>query len=159
MIHEAWSNTSRFKYLKTISQTKVFRRNMLWVVTMLRLHNLNKKIRIIYMYMPKETLFSRCLFIYRTNISLSEAFLSTLSLFHYHFFFFTYFFAETFTIGGNALGSPCQFPFKYGDKWYAECTLDGRSDGQIWCATVTDYNNDKKWGFCPTRCKRTLIYW
>ncbi|KAM7369802.1 hypothetical protein PAMP_011093 [Pampus punctatissimus] len=56
-----------------------------------------------------------------------------------------------FTIGGNAFGSPCQFPFKFSEKWYSECTKDGRADGQLWCATETDYNKDKKWGFCPTK--------
>uniref|UniRef100_A0A8B9LTS7 Mannose receptor, C type 1a n=1 Tax=Astyanax mexicanus TaxID=7994 RepID=A0A8B9LTS7_ASTMX len=66
---------------------------------------------------------------------------------------------EIFTIGGNAFGSPCQFPFMFGDKWYAECTLEGRSDGQPWCATETDYKKSKKWGFCPTQCKTTLTCW
>lgn len=59
-------------------------------------------------------------------------------------------FQEMFTIGGNAFGAPCQFPFKFNSKWYAECTKDGRTDGLLWCATETDYNKDKKWGFCPT---------
>ncbi|KAL1006843.1 hypothetical protein UPYG_G00077910 [Umbra pygmaea] len=58
---------------------------------------------------------------------------------------------EVFTIGGNAFGSPCQFPFKFQEKWYAECTLVGRSDGHLWCATETEYDKDKKWGFCPTK--------
>ncbi|KAM4606060.1 macrophage mannose receptor 1 [Polymixia lowei] len=57
---------------------------------------------------------------------------------------------EIFTIGGNAYGRPCQFPFLFGEKWYAECVLEGRSDGHLWCATETDYNKSKKWGFCPT---------
>ncbi|KAG9348011.1 hypothetical protein JZ751_004030 [Albula glossodonta] len=57
---------------------------------------------------------------------------------------------EVFTLGGNGMGSPCMFPFKFREKWYAECTLDGRSDGHLWCATETDYDKDKKWGFCPT---------
>uniref|UniRef100_UPI0037E8EC41 macrophage mannose receptor 1 n=1 Tax=Semicossyphus pulcher TaxID=241346 RepID=UPI0037E8EC41 len=60
-------------------------------------------------------------------------------------------FQEIFTIGGNAFGGPCQFPFKFMEKWYAECTKDGRSDGQLWCATERDYDKDKKWGFCPTK--------
>ncbi|RXN15477.1 macrophage mannose receptor 1 [Labeo rohita] len=56
-----------------------------------------------------------------------------------------------YSIGGNSFGKPCQFPFKFGDKWYAECIVEGRSDGQLWCATETDYNTERKWGFCPTK--------
>ncbi|KAM6977347.1 macrophage mannose receptor 1 [Aplochiton taeniatus] len=58
---------------------------------------------------------------------------------------------EIFTIGGNSFGKPCQFPFKFGEKWFAECTKDGRSDGQLWCATETDYDKENKWGFCPNK--------
>ncbi|XP_008296580.1 macrophage mannose receptor 1 [Stegastes partitus] len=58
---------------------------------------------------------------------------------------------EIFTIGGNAFGGPCQFPFKFHEKWFSECTKEGRSDGQLWCGTETDYDKDKKWGFCPTK--------
>ncbi|XP_051524380.1 macrophage mannose receptor 1-like isoform X1 [Myxocyprinus asiaticus] len=58
---------------------------------------------------------------------------------------------EIYTIGGNSFGKPCQFPFKFGEKWHAECILEGRSDGHLWCATETDYNTEKKWGFCPTK--------
>uniref|UniRef100_A0A4W6CH01 Macrophage mannose receptor 1 n=1 Tax=Lates calcarifer TaxID=8187 RepID=A0A4W6CH01_LATCA len=65
---------------------------------------------------------------------------------------------EIFTIGGNAFGGPCQFPFKFGEKWYAECTKDGRSDGQLWCATERDYGESKKWGFCPTQGKMNLSW-
>lgn len=84
--------------------------------------------------------------------NISGAFLTTLLSLSFLFC------AEVFTIGGNSLGSPCQFPFKYGEKWFAECTLEGRSDGHLWCATVTDYDKDKKWGFCPTKCKTAVIY-
>lgn len=65
--------------------------------------------------------------------------------------------SEIFTIGGNAFGSPCQFPFTFMEKWYAECTKDGRSDGQLWCATERDYNKSRKWGFCPTQSKSMLL--
>ncbi|XP_061094630.1 macrophage mannose receptor 1-like isoform X1 [Conger conger] len=58
---------------------------------------------------------------------------------------------EVFTIGGNGMGTPCMFPFKFQEKWYAECTKEGRSDGLLWCGTDTDYDKDKKWGFCPTK--------
>ncbi|KAL4001160.1 hepatocyte growth factor activator [Sarotherodon galilaeus] len=61
---------------------------------------------------------------------------------------------EIFTLGGNAFGAACQFPFKFDKKWYAECTKDGRTDGQLWCATERDYDKLGKWGFCPTRAKQ-----
>lgn len=59
--------------------------------------------------------------------------------------------SELFTIGGNAFGSPCQFPFKFGNKYFSECTKAGRTDGQLWCATETDYDKENKWGFCPSK--------
>ncbi|XP_061614123.1 macrophage mannose receptor 1 isoform X1 [Phyllopteryx taeniolatus] len=58
---------------------------------------------------------------------------------------------EIFTIGGNSFGTPCLFPFKFGEQWYSECTKAGRPDGQLWCATKSNYNSEKKWGFCPTK--------
>ncbi|XP_032407990.1 macrophage mannose receptor 1 isoform X1 [Xiphophorus hellerii] len=60
-------------------------------------------------------------------------------------------FQETITIRGNAFGAPCQFPFKFASKWYAECTTDGRTDGQLWCATEKDYDTQRKFGFCPNK--------
>uniref|UniRef100_A0A672G195 Mannose receptor C-type 1 n=1 Tax=Salarias fasciatus TaxID=181472 RepID=A0A672G195_SALFA len=60
-------------------------------------------------------------------------------------------FQEIFTLGGNSFGAPCQFPFKYGDNWYSECTKDARADGLLWCGTDRDYDKSKKWGFCPTK--------
>ncbi|XP_042586333.1 macrophage mannose receptor 1-like [Cyprinus carpio] len=58
---------------------------------------------------------------------------------------------EIYTTGGNSLGKPCQFPFKFGGKWYTECTVDGRTDGQLWCSTEKDYDTEEKWGFCPKK--------
>ncbi|MGH0154560.1 UNVERIFIED_CONTAM: hypothetical protein FKN15_027476 [Acipenser sinensis] len=60
-------------------------------------------------------------------------------------------FEDIFSIGGNSNGIPCQFPFRFEQKWYADCTKNGRSDGNLWCATTTDYDKDKKWGMCPTK--------
>uniref|UniRef100_A0A8C2IXJ0 Fibronectin type-II domain-containing protein n=1 Tax=Cyprinus carpio TaxID=7962 RepID=A0A8C2IXJ0_CYPCA len=60
-------------------------------------------------------------------------------------------FAEIYTKGGNSLGKPCHFPFKLGGKWYADCTVDGRTEGQLWCSTEKDYDTEGKWGFCPKR--------
>ncbi|KAM6133926.1 protein sel-1 homolog 1 isoform 2-T2 [Phoenicopterus ruber ruber] len=53
-------------------------------------------------------------------------------------------------IGGTADGEPCNFPFLFMEKEYAECTADGREDGRLWCATTYDYKKDQKWGFCET---------
>ncbi|XP_076021424.1 protein sel-1 homolog 1 isoform X2 [Genypterus blacodes] len=52
--------------------------------------------------------------------------------------------------GGTANGEPCIFPFLFQGKEYADCTIDGRGDGRLWCATAYDYDQEKKWGFCET---------
>lgn len=53
------------------------------------------------------------------------------------------------TVGGNADGSPCAFPFTFLGDSYDSCTTSGRSDGKMWCATTKSYDDDRKWGFCP----------
>nr|XP_033807694.1 protein sel-1 homolog 1 isoform X2 [Geotrypetes seraphini] len=53
-------------------------------------------------------------------------------------------------IGGTADGETCHFPFLFLEQEYRECTVDGREDGRLWCATTYDYKQDEKWGFCET---------
>eukprot|EP00069_Balaena_mysticetus_P009528 bmy_06251T0 len=61
-----------------------------------------------------------------------------------------------YTQDGNADGKPCVFPFTFEGRSYSACTTDGRSDGYRWCATTASYDQDKLYGFCPTRVDATV---
>uniref|UniRef100_A0A8C9XW54 Matrix metalloproteinase-9 n=1 Tax=Sander lucioperca TaxID=283035 RepID=A0A8C9XW54_SANLU len=54
-----------------------------------------------------------------------------------------------YTFGGNADGAECVFPFVFLGEEYDSCTTEGRSDGYRWCATTSNFDTDKKYGFCP----------
>lgn len=70
-----------------------------------------------------------------------------------HFFLNCHISLDTYTVRGNAEGAPCVFPFKFGNKWYADCTDAGRADGWFWCGTTADYDVDRRYGFCPLKSK------
>ncbi|KAM9248266.1 matrix metalloproteinase-9 [Dugong dugon] len=61
-----------------------------------------------------------------------------------------------YTQNGNADGKPCVFPFTFEGRSYSACTTDGRSDGHRWCATTANYDQDRLYGFCPTRADSTV---
>ncbi|XP_058143139.1 matrix metalloproteinase-9 [Dasypus novemcinctus] len=61
-----------------------------------------------------------------------------------------------YTQHGNADGKPCVFPFIFEGRSYSACTSDGRSDGYRWCAATANYDEDKVYGFCPTRVDSTV---
>uniref|UniRef100_A0A3B4X721 Phospholipase A2 receptor 1 n=1 Tax=Seriola lalandi dorsalis TaxID=1841481 RepID=A0A3B4X721_SERLL len=63
------------------------------------------------------------------------------------------------TLLGNAHGMPCAFPFKYNNKWYSECTTEGREDHLPWCATTTRYDQAERWGFCPMQDSSCEHFW
>ena len=49
------------------------------------------------------------------------------------------------TFGGNAEGRPCVLPFIYRNKVSNECV---EYENKRWCATTSNFDVDKKWGYC-----------
>ncbi|NWH57210.1 MRC1 protein, partial [Geococcyx californianus] len=58
---------------------------------------------------------------------------------------------DIYTLGGNAFGAPCVFPFKFNGKWYAECIPRSEGESSFWCATSSDFDEDQFFGNCPLK--------
>uniref|UniRef100_A0A8B9H709 Mannose receptor, C type 1b n=1 Tax=Astyanax mexicanus TaxID=7994 RepID=A0A8B9H709_ASTMX len=57
---------------------------------------------------------------------------------------------EMYTLQGNSFGRPCQFPFRYKNNWYADCTKEDSAKKRLWCAIESVYEVNELWGYCPT---------
>lgn len=57
------------------------------------------------------------------------------------------------THGGNGRGKPCKFPFFFKNRLVYNCL---RFNKKTWCATTTDYNKDKRWGYCFPKLYRDI---
>uniref|UniRef100_A0A3P8UC50 Phospholipase A2 receptor 1 n=1 Tax=Amphiprion percula TaxID=161767 RepID=A0A3P8UC50_AMPPE len=71
----------------------------------------------------------------------------------------SYPYEDIHTLLGNAHGMACAFPFKYNNKWYSECTTEGREDHLQWCSTTARYDEAERWGFCPVQDSSCERFW
>ena len=54
-------------------------------------------------------------------------------------------------------GKCCVFPFEYNGKQYNDCTVDG-STVRPWCATTSNYTQDRGWEYCEGERYSVLIF-
>uniref|UniRef100_A0A6Q2XKG2 Insulin-like growth factor 2 receptor n=1 Tax=Esox lucius TaxID=8010 RepID=A0A6Q2XKG2_ESOLU len=53
-------------------------------------------------------------------------------------------------------GELCAFPFNFLNMSYSACTPQ-TSTGKLWCSITSDFNKDKKWGFCAKGKRQSSI--
>ena len=55
-------------------------------------------------------------------------------------------FCLVYTYEGNAGGAACEFPYTFRGIQQYYCILTDST--KAWCATTSNYDRDKKWGYC-----------
>ncbi|XP_034279017.1 epididymal sperm-binding protein 1-like isoform X1 [Pantherophis guttatus] len=65
-------------------------------------------------------------------------------------------------LDANYPTSPCVFPFIFENNLYSTCTIDGRSDGRLWCSISSNFDIEPMWVYCepsdPAPCSFPFIY-
>lgn len=59
------------------------------------------------------------------------------------------------TFGGNSKGRACVLPFIYRNRVNDECQMHNH---KRWCATTSNFDVDKKWGYCFPKRKHVLLF-
>uniref|UniRef100_A0A8C5RS53 Fibronectin type-II domain-containing protein n=1 Tax=Laticauda laticaudata TaxID=8630 RepID=A0A8C5RS53_LATLA len=65
-------------------------------------------------------------------------------------------------LDANYPTSPCIFPFIFENNLYSTCTIDGRSDGRLWCSISSNFDFEPMWAYCepsdPPPCSFPFVY-
>ncbi|XP_032091849.1 epididymal sperm-binding protein 1-like [Thamnophis elegans] len=61
-------------------------------------------------------------------------------------------------LDANYPTSPCIFPFIFENKLYSTCTIDGRSDGRLWCSISSNFDIEPIWAYCEPSHNFLFIY-
>uniref|UniRef100_A0A8C4NAG0 Fibronectin n=1 Tax=Eptatretus burgeri TaxID=7764 RepID=A0A8C4NAG0_EPTBU len=60
-------------------------------------------------------------------------------------------------LGGNSNGAICHFPYLLNGVEHFTCTDETSEDGMAWCGTTSNFDVDKKYGYCPLNADEICI--